>query len=45
MPEMFRSLRFGQPSLIQLAGGDFLASHWCVEDGQGKIRAHRVRLH
>ena len=45
MPEMFRSLRFGQPSLQRLSNGDFLACHWCVEDGQGKIRAHRLRVH
>jgi sialidase-1 len=42
--EMFKSLRFGQPSVTRLASGDFLAVHWCVEDGQGKIRAHRLRI-
>jgi sialidase-1 len=42
--EMFKSLRFGQPSLVQLEGGEFLAAHWCIEDGQGKIRAHRLRM-
>ncbi len=44
MPEMFRSLRFGQPSLLKLPSGGFLACHWCVEDGQGKILAHRLRV-
>ncbi len=42
--EMFSSLRFGQPSLVKLQTGDILACHWCVEDGQGKIRAHRLQL-
>jgi sialidase-1 len=44
MPEMFRSLRFGQPSLLRLPDGDVLASHWCIEEGQGKIRTHRLRV-
>jgi sialidase-1 len=42
--EMFKSLRFGQPSVTRLASGGFLAAHWCVEEGQGKIRAHRLRI-
>jgi sialidase-1 len=42
--EMFRSLRFGQPSLLVLGGGEVLATHWCVEDGQGKIRSHHLRV-
>ncbi|HZT33685.1 MAG TPA: sialidase family protein [Bryobacteraceae bacterium] len=44
MAEMFRSLRFGQPSLLKLASGGILASHWAVEDGQGRIRTHRLRV-
>ena len=40
--EMFTSLRFGQPSLLALDDGEFLATHWCVEEGQGKIRVHRI---
>lgn len=44
MVEMFQSLRFGQPSLLRLSRSEFLAMHWSVEDGQGKIRAHRLRL-
>jgi sialidase-1 len=44
MADMFKSLRFGQPSLIALQDGEFLAAHWCIEDGQGKIRAHRLRV-
>jgi len=42
--QMFTSLRLGQPSIFQLRNGEFLASHWSVEDGQGKIRAHRLRV-
>jgi sialidase-1 len=44
MPEMFASLRFGQPSLLNLSDGEVLAVHWAVEDGQGKIRTHRLRV-
>ena len=44
MAQMFHSLRFGQPSLLKLAAGEILATHWCVEDGQGKIRTHRLAV-
>jgi sialidase-1 len=44
MVEMFTSLRFGQPSLTRIAAGEFLAAHWSIEEGQGKIRAHRLRV-
>jgi sialidase-1 len=44
MADMFKSLRFGQPSVLRLASGDFLAAHWSIEEGQGRIRAHRLRL-
>ena len=44
MPEMFTSLRFGQPSLIRLATGEFLAAHWSMDAGQGRIHAHRLRV-
>ena len=42
--EMGRNLRFGQPSLLPLDKGEILATHWAVEDGQGRIRTHRLRL-
>lgn len=42
--EMFRSLKFGQPSLLVMDNGEVLATHWCIEDGQGKIRSHRLRI-
>jgi len=44
MAEMFGSIRFGQPSLLRLSNGEFLASHWSIEDGQGKIRVHRLHV-
>jgi len=44
MRQMFSSLRFGQPSLLRLHNGEFLASHWSIEEGQGKIRTHRLRI-
>lgn len=44
MSKMFTSLRFGQPSIMRLRNGDFLASHWSIEEGQGRIRAHRLRI-
>ena len=40
----FKSLRFGQPSLLLLGDDQVLATHWSVEDGQGRIRAHRLRF-
>ncbi len=43
-PDMFTSLRFGQPSLLRLPGDELLACHWAVEDGQGRIVTHRLRL-
>jgi sialidase-1 len=42
--QMFKSLRFGQPSLLRLGESEFLAAHWCVEEGQGKIRLHRLSV-
>jgi sialidase-1 len=44
MVQMFQSIRFGQPSLLRLTNGEILATHWSVEEGQGKIRTHRLRL-
>ena len=42
--KMFKSLRFGQPSLSRLSPDEVLATHWSVEDGQGRIRSHRLHL-
>jgi len=44
MAEMFAALKFGQPSLLHLGGDEFLAAHWSIENGQGKIRVHRLRM-
>jgi hypothetical protein len=44
MVDMFTSLRFGQPSLTRVRDGEYLATHWSVEDGQGRIRTHRLRV-
>jgi len=44
MVKMFQSLRFGQPSLLRLDGDEFLACHWAIEEGQGRIRQHRLRI-
>jgi sialidase-1 len=44
MTQMFNSIRFGQPSIMRLSNGEFLASHWSIEEGQGKIRAHRLHV-
>ena len=42
---MAANLKFGQPSLLRLDNGDVLATYWAIEDGQGRIRAHRLRVH
>jgi len=39
-----RNLKFGQPSLLSLDNGEILATHWAVENGQGKILIHRIRV-
>ncbi|MSU46609.1 MAG: exo-alpha-sialidase [Lacunisphaera sp.] len=39
-----KALRFGQASLLRLNNGEVLVTHWTVEEGQGKILAHRLRL-
>jgi hypothetical protein len=41
---MGQDLKFGQASLLRLDDGDLLATHWAVEDGQGKILTHRLRV-
>jgi sialidase-1 len=42
--DMAKQLKFGQPSLLPLENGEFLATHWAVEDGQGKILTHRLHV-
>ena len=38
------TMKFGQPSLLRLTDGDILATHWCVEDGQGRVLSHRMNV-
>ena len=42
--QMGQSLKFGQASLLPLDNGDVLATHWAIEDGQGRILTHRLRV-
>ena len=42
--KMGQNLKFGQPSLLTLGNGEILATHWAIEDCQGKILTHRLRL-
>ena len=34
----------GQSSLLRLDDGDVLATHWAIEEGQGRILTHRLRV-
>lgn len=38
------NLKFGQPSFLRLDNGDVLATHWAIEDGQGRIRTPRLSI-
>ena len=40
----FASLRFGQPSLLTLGNGEYLACCWRVENSQHVIKTFRIRL-
>jgi len=42
--DMSNSLRFGQPSLTKLSDNEFLAVHWAILDGQGKIMTHHLAV-
>jgi len=42
--DMSCNLRFGQPSLVRLGDEEFLAVHWAITNGQGKILTHRLRI-
>jgi len=41
---MGQTLKFGQPSLLPVGDGEILATHWAIEDCQGKILSHRLRV-
>jgi sialidase-1 len=42
--DMGTNLKFGQPALIALGDGEYLAYHWSIEAGQGRILGHRIRV-
>ena len=42
--KQFASLKFGQPSLLRLAGGDVLAACWSFENSQYVIKGYRLQL-
>jgi len=42
--DMAVNLKFGQASLLPLDDHEYLAVHWCVEDGLAKILAHRLQI-
>lgn len=44
LADMGTGLKFGQPSLLQLDNGDIMATHWAIENGQGRILTHRIRV-
>ena len=37
-------VNLGQPSLLRLSEAEVLATHWAVEDGQGRILTHRLHV-
>ncbi len=41
---MGTQLKFGQASLLRLDNGEILATHWGIEDAQGQILTHRLRI-
>ena len=41
---MGQNLKFGQASLLRLDNDDILATHWSIENGQGRILAHRLHV-
>ena len=42
--DMSTNLKFGQPSLVRLSKEEFLAVHWAIIEGQGKILTHHLRI-
>ena len=41
---MGENLKFGQGSLLRLDNNEVLATHWAIEEGQGRIRTHRLSV-
>ena len=44
LAQMGDNLKFGQPSILALPDGDYLALHWAMTGKTGRILAHRFRL-
>jgi sialidase-1 len=44
MAEVFSFIRFGQPSAIPLGKNVYMMVNWVIEDGQGKIAWHKLRI-
>lgn len=44
LKDMDENLKFGQPSLLSLADGDYLAVHWASAGKSGRILGHRLRI-
>lgn len=42
--DMGENIKFGQPSLLHVIDDEYLAYHWAIEGGQGRILAHRLRI-
>ena len=42
--DMGSNLRFGQPSIVEVGRHEYLGYHWSIEEGQGRILAHRFRV-
>ena len=44
LDDMGGNLKFGQPSLLRLADGDYLAAHWASSGKFGRILGHRLKI-
>ena len=42
--EMMKHIRFGNPSMLLLDNDEILVAHWVIENGQGRILSHRLRV-
>lgn len=44
LKDMGANLKFGQPSIIPVGDNEYLAIHWAIEAGQGRILSHRFTI-
>ena len=42
--DMGENLKFGQPAIMQLNDNEFLAYQWAIQNGQGRILAHSLKI-